>query len=136
MLSPDALLSFDKKELPQAAVTLLPEDIGQLVQWLAEKNDDIRYRAFLLLQQRALAHDDVYPYWNVFLEKLKSPNSYQRSIGLMLMAENAKWDVHGKFDASLDLYLSFCDDEKPVTVRQCIQGLLKVIRTGRIFVGL
>ncbi len=64
---------------------------------------------------------------DVFLGRLNSTNSYQRSIGLMLMAENARWDEGNKFDKIIDLYLSFCDDEKPITVRQCIQSLLKVV---------
>lgn len=45
----------------------------------------------------------------------------------MLMAENARWDAAGKLDESMGQYLSFCDDEKPVTVRQCIQSLCKIV---------
>lgn len=45
----------------------------------------------------------------------------------MLIAENTRWDDFGKFEEIADRYLSFCDDEKPVTVRQCIQGLTKII---------
>ena len=69
----------------------------------------------------------MYHYWNLFLEKLQSPNSFHRNIGLRLIAENVRWDEEGKFDDVCDLYLSFCDDEKPVTVRQCIQSLCKVV---------
>ncbi|MDS1028888.1 hypothetical protein RDV78_00040 [Bacillota bacterium LX-D] len=35
------------------------------------------------------------------------------------LAENVKWDEDGKFDKVIDLFLSFCDDQKPITVRQC-----------------
>ena len=126
MITIENLLSYEKIALPQIADTLLPEEIRQLIAWLDEK-DSIRYPAFLLLQFRSIHYPDVYPYWNAFLEKLHSESSYQRSIGLMLMAANARWDTRGLFELSVNLYLSFCGDEKPVTVRQCIQGLEKVI---------
>ena len=124
MLGLDELLSGDVNGLLEKAKTLLPDDMGQLVEWLEEKDDGIRYRSFLLLEQRAATHDDVYPYWDVFLH---SPNSFRRSIGIALLAENAKWDAEGRFDTAIEHYLSFCDDEKPVTVRKCIQSLLRVI---------
>ena len=127
MITMENLLSFDKAELPQIADTLLPEEIEQLILWLEEKSDAVRYPAFLLLQHRSAGYSDVYPYWKIFLEKLSSDNSYQRSIGLMLIAENARWDTRGLLEESISRYLSFCDDEKPVTVRQCIQGLEKIV---------
>lgn len=127
MITIDKLLSYDKEDLAGAAESLYDEDIGQLIKWMGEKDDSIRYNSFLLLQHRSKIHNDVYPYWDTFLEKLSSPNSYQRSIGLMLMAENARWDADGRFDTDIDLFLSFCDDEKPITVRQCVQSLYTVI---------
>ena len=127
MITLENLISFDKADLPQIADTLLPDEINQLIIWLEEKVDAIRYPAFLLLQHRSGGHNDVYPYWNNFIEKLSSDNSYQRSIGLMLLAENARWDTRGLLEESISCYLSFCDDEKPVTVRQCIQGLEKIV---------
>lgn len=127
MITMDNLLSFDKTELPQIADTLLPEEIHQLISLLKEKDDAVRYPAFLLLQYRSAVYSDVYPYWDIFLEKLASDNSYQRSIGLMLIAENTRWDTRGLLEESIGRYLSFCDDEKPVTVRQCIQGLEKIV---------
>jgi hypothetical protein len=61
------------------------------------------------------------------VDKLNNDNSYQRSIGLMLIAENVRWDEQKKFNALADQYLALCDDEKPVTVRQCIQSLVKIV---------
>ena len=64
--------------------------------------------------------------WDVFVDNWAVPTRTS-SIGLMLIAANARWDDRGKFDAIVDLYLSFFDDEKPVTVRQCIQSLSKIV---------
>lgn len=121
------LMSYGKEELPDVAQNLTAEDIAQLVEWLAEKEGAIRYPSFLLLQFRTQRHPDVYPHWDVFVEKLDSANSYRRSIGLILMAENARWDDDGKLDAAIDRYLSFCDDAKPMVVRLCIQALCRIV---------
>jgi hypothetical protein len=127
MITVEKLLSYEKNELVEVAETLQANDIDQLIKWLGEKNDKIRYNSFLLLQHRSETHNDVYRYLDVFLDKLSSSNSYQRSIGFMLTAENTRWDEGNEFDKIIDLYLSFCDDEKPVTVRQCIQSLSKIV---------
>jgi len=124
----ERLLVCEKENLADLSQTLNAEDISGLIEMLEEKDDNIRYKVFLLLQQRSMTHSDVYPYWKVFVGKLGSTNSYQRSIGLMLLAENVKWDMSDSFEDVVDLYLSLCDDEKPVTVRQCVQSLSKVIK--------
>ena len=123
----DQLLSLPKEALPEAAKALSPEDISELVPLLALKEDDVRYQAFLLLKERSAIAGDVFPYWQTFLEKLQSENSYQRSIGLMLISENARSDKEGKTAAALEAYCNCLTDEKPITIRQCVQGLKPVV---------
>jgi hypothetical protein len=103
------------------------EDLGFLISQLSEKDDKIRYQAFLTLQTRSESCDDVYPFWEVLAEKLGSDNSYQRSIGIMLIAENMKWDREDRFSAIAEQYLSHCSDEKFITSRQTIQSIGKWI---------
>lgn len=86
---------------------------------MTTKDDEKRYRALLLLQSRSAFSADVYPYWDTFRSKLQSRNSYQRGIGLMLLAEN-------RMEAALDEYLELLHDEKTITIRHCIQGLGKI----------
>lgn len=132
MITFESILSIDKSALPEASKNLNNDDIPQLVEWLALKDDNIRYQAFLLLQHCSIFSNVVYPYWNSFSDKLKSDNSYQRSIGLMLIAENAKWDSENRLENTIDKYLELLNDEKPITVRQCIQSLGKIVpyKTG------
>ncbi len=127
MLTIEEVAGLEKEAIPARAGSLLPEDIPFLVNLLEEKDDNLRYHALLLLQNRSVDHPDVYPFWEVLVEKFKSPNSYHRSIGLMLIAENVRWDTTCKFDPILEDYLAMVDDEKPVTVRQCVQSLCKVV---------
>jgi len=126
MITAEKILSIPKSDLQEVAKSLSKDDIEQLVEWLLLKDDNIRYQAFLLLQSRSMFFNDVYPFWDTFSEKLKSENSYQRSIGLMLIAENVRWDVHNRMEDTIDAYLALLKDEKPITVRQCIQSLGKV----------
>lgn len=127
MITKEDLLSYEKSELPQIADTLQPDEITQLIDWLAEKDDLVRYPSFLLLKYRSSMYPDVCEYWDVFAELLRSANPYRRGIGFMLMAENVKWDDTNRFDASLESYLAGVNDEKPVTAGQCIHGLRKII---------
>jgi hypothetical protein len=64
---------------------------------------------------------------DILIKKLQSDNSYQRSIGLMLIASNAKWDKENKIDSIFNLYLSLTMDEKPITARQCLQSIYKIL---------
>ncbi len=132
MIMLDRTMSIDKDALPEVARNLKIEDIPQLVGLLSLKDDNIRYQAYLLLSHRSMLTDDVYPYWNTFRDKLRSDNSYQRSIGLMLIAENAKWDTENQMEYAIDEYLMLLNDDKPITVRQCIQSLSKIVpfKTG------
>jgi hypothetical protein len=77
----------------------------------------------------------VYKYWNILGEKLDNENSYQRSVGLMLIAENVRWDDEGKFGAMLDKYFACCTDEKFITARQAIQGLAKILNATSKYDG-
>lgn len=126
MISIEKMLSISKSDIQGASKALIKDDIPQLVEWLSLKDDNIRYRAFLLLQSRSIFFDDVYPFWDTFCEKLKSDNSYQRSIGLMLIAENVRWDEQNRMEDTIYEYLELLKDEKPITIRQCIQSLGKV----------
>ncbi|MGB8453148.1 MAG: SufBD protein [Anaerocolumna sp.] len=127
MITADTILSIEKDNLKEASIKTSHDDLPQLVEWLSEKNDKIRYKALLLLQCRSQYFDDVYTFWDFFCDKLKNDNSYQRSVGIILIAENAKWDTANKMDNIIADYLMLLNDKKPITVRQCIQALNKII---------
>ncbi len=123
----EELLTLKKEEIPQIARTLGIDDISVLVPLLDEKDDALRYPALLLLQQYAEFAGDEFAYWDVYLQKLEDENSYQRSIGAMMIAANAKWADGEAMKETIERYLSLLNDEKPITVRQCIQGLQKIV---------
>ncbi|NLF50278.1 MAG: hypothetical protein GX577_04005 [Leptolinea sp.] len=135
MVSIDEIASIPKEEIPAVSETLTPEEIHLLVGLLDEKDDKIRYPALLLLRSRSEKHNDVYPYMDVFIQKLGNPNSFMRSIGVMLIADNVRWDKQDKFSGIFNHYLDIVNDEKPITVRQCIQNLGQIVAARPEFAG-
>jgi hypothetical protein len=129
-LNIDDLKSVEKNTISDLAKHLSESDISFLMKILVEKDDIIRYNAFLLLQAHSKESALVYRYWNELANKLKSDNSYQRSIGVMLLSENVKWDNERKLNVTIDSYLDCCMDEKFITARQAIQGLTKILDTS------
>lgn len=124
-----AILSLVTPETAASyAATLEQADIPALIERLASAEDKIRYPAFLLLKERSAICADVYPFWDALDEKLTHENSYQRSIGAMLLSANAKHDAQGKLKQTLPRYLALLNDPKPITVRQCAQALPEILR--------
>lgn len=116
-------LISQKNNLQEFAASLTKEYIKFLVPLLSEKNDEIRYAAFLVLCERSELQPDVYPYWDVFVNKLSDENSYQRTIGVTLIGANIKWDEKKKFARIFQSFMSLCNDEKFVTSRLTIQTI-------------
>jgi hypothetical protein len=127
------LKSFSKDKIPEQATKLSISDIDFLVEALTEKDETARYHAFLLLQANSRFSPLVYAHWAVFQKKLESSNASQRSLGLILLSENVRWDSEGKFGKTLDAYLDHCVDERFVTSRQAIQGLTSVVGATSVY---
>jgi len=123
----DDLKAINKDQILTIAEKLDLSSIAFLVKELAEKDDKMRYNAFLLLQAHSRLKPSVYTYWDELASKLGSDNSYQRSLGVMLLAENVRWDKEGKFKRVIDGYFACCNDEKFITSRQAIQGLTTIM---------
>lgn len=101
--------------------------IDELFITLDSKDNTVRYDAFLKLLD--ITEEEVpwvYDYWQDLVYKLNSPNSFQRSIGLILLANLSKSDSEDKFGDILDRYLTFFEDEKFITSRQCLQNVWKI----------
>lgn len=94
---------------------------------LDSKDNRIRYEAFrILLETTENKVIWVYDKWYDLEKKLYSDNSYQRSIGLMLLANLCRSDTESRFDKIIDRYIEMFEDEKFITSRQCIQNAWKI----------
>ncbi len=117
------LILRGKAEPDVYAKTLTTAEIASLIPLLQEKDDALRYATFLTLCARSKDTPDEMPYWETFEKKLTDENSYQRSIGLMLVAHNARWDTTGRFGGAFQNYMACCADTSFVTRRQAIQSI-------------
>jgi hypothetical protein len=101
--------------------------IEKLIQQTESKNDAIRFNAFKglleITDDKVNWLNDVFDNLN---NRLKSDNSYQRSIGMMLLCNLAKSDDDNRLRTALPDILSLLNDEKFITRRQCIQNIWKV----------
>ena len=127
-MNPENLKVVTKDKISTLSKTLTAADIHFLIEELNEKDDKLRYNAFLLLQSHSLLFPSVYECWGELKKKLDSENSYQRSLGIMLIAENVRWDKDNKFSKTISKYLRCCNDEKFITARQTIQGLETIVK--------
>jgi hypothetical protein len=128
-LNPDQLKAISKTQIPDIAKTLSAAEVSFLVLTLADKDDKLRYNAFLLLHAHSKVAPSVYQFWTVLERKLSNDNSYQRSLGVMLIAENVRWDKDGRFAEVLGKFWACCIDEKFITARQTIQALVTVMQS-------
>lgn len=93
---------------------------------LDSTDDRVRGAAFNdLMRVTAEKVDWVYEAWDTLIGKLESPNSYQRSIGIMLLCNLSRSDDEHRLNRSIEKLLEHTKDEKFITSRQCLQHLWK-----------
>lgn len=98
-------------------------NIQDLVDGLMSSDVKQAYQCLKKLESESLHSNAVYPFFDVFADMLDNTNSYIRTRGIILIANNAKWDVDYKIDEIIDKYLKHVVDDKPIAVRQCIKVL-------------
>ncbi len=92
-------------------------NIQDLVDGLMNKDDKHAYQCLKRLEDESNLSDDVYPFFDIFVEMLNNRNSYIRTRGMLLIAANAKWDTDNKIDEIINEYLKPILDEKPITAK-------------------
>ena len=108
-------------------------EIKQHIEHLASTDDKLRLDALqTLLTMTEIKVDWVYEVWDLLLEKLESENSYQRSIGILLLCNLAKSDSEDRMSSTLDRLLVHTRDEKFITSRQCLQNIWKVAAADQV----
>lgn len=111
------------------------DNTEKLVGMLRSKDIVAGCEAMKLLAEESERTDEVYPYFDSFVGMLDDKNSYVRTRGLVLIAENAQWDEENKIDGIIGKYLEHITDEKPITARQCIKALPKIAEYKPLLIG-
>lgn len=102
-------------------------EIEKLIALIDSKDNNSAWEATSLLEEESIKNNLVYKYFDKFAEMMKSKKSYERNRGLVLIAANAQWDKENKIEGIIDDFLKHITDEKPITSRQCIKLLPKII---------
>jgi hypothetical protein len=110
----------------------MDKEVRKYIDDLSSTDDQTRLKALqALLKMTETPVDWVYEVWDSLLGKVGNENSYQRSIGIMLLCNLAKSDREDRLKGSLDTLLVHTKDEKFITSRQCIQNIWKAAATTR-----
>jgi hypothetical protein len=103
------------------------QEIEKCFASLNDKNNKTRFAAFKELNSITEKKVNwIYERWFELIEKTESENSYQRTIGLTLLANLCKSDDENRFLKIIDKYIEHFDDEKFITARLCIQVVWKI----------
>ena len=98
-----------------------------IIDGLQNKKDTEAHQLLLQLEAQSADSDELYGYFDEFLELMKSKSSFVRTRGFRLACAQAKWDVDEKIEKNLDRLLSMLNDQKPTAVRQCLAALHIVV---------
>ena len=111
----------------------MSQGINLYMERIKSKDDAERFAAFsellVITEQKVTWFNE---YKDQILEKLDDANSYQRSIGTMLLCNLAKSITDQKIlDNIMDKLVLMKDDEKFITQRQYLQNIWKVAIAGK-----
>ncbi len=105
----------------------MDQHVKEIYDNLASTDDAVRMSALQAILERTEDRVDwVYEVWDDLFERLNHPNSYQRTIAILVLCNLAKSDAQHRLDSSLDLLLAHTKDDKFITSRQCLQNIWKI----------
>ncbi len=103
------------------------QEIKELFAKLYEKDDEIRYPAFLKACELTGQNVDwVYEVWDQLTGMLRDENSFQRNITIKLLCNLSRSDSEKRLVGLLPELLTHTKDEKFITSRQALQEVWKI----------
>ena len=99
-----------------------------LIENLYNLDNTIAYSCLKELEKISYSSNEVYKYFDKFVEMLDNKSSYIRTRGIVLISSNAKWDIDNKINLIINKFLEHIEDEKTITSRQCIKSLENIIK--------
>jgi hypothetical protein len=106
------------------------EELRDLIieQMIVNKNIMIYYHCYEIISEASSLKPELfYKYWDIFKNLLHHENSYQRDIGLALIANLSKCDEDNRIIEVIGEYLEHAHDEKFMTSRCCVKNSSKIL---------
>ena len=106
---------------------MISNKIKEYFRNIESKDDTIRLNSLnMILKETEKKVDRIYEVWDTLIEKMDNENSYQRSIGILILCNLAKSDRDNRFNDIIGQILDHTADDKFITSRQCIQHCWKI----------
>ncbi len=99
----------------------------EIISKLCEKCDKPSYDFLLKLESNSLDSNEMYKYFDDFLNMLDDEKSFVRIRGFRLICSLSRWDIDNKINRNINKILLELDDEKPIAVRQCLAALNNIL---------
>ena len=93
------------------------------IEKLYSKDDKAAYNVLLELEAMAAESNELYDYFNEFLNMLNDERTFVRVRAFRLICALAKWDKDNKINKNIDSILLELDDDTSTSVRQCLNKL-------------
>ena len=127
------LLDLNKKsvDIESIAKKALEDEkiLSELLEGLLSEKDTIRYNSFKVLEHVSQRKPEVlYPYWDKFVEKLNSDNSFHRYHGVFIIANLTRVDKEKKFEKIFDTYCGLVEDKSFIVAVNVVGNLGKIAR--------
>ena len=90
---------------------------------LYNEDNDCAYQTLLELETITTESNELYNYFNEFLNMLSDEKTFIRVRGFRLICSLAKWDSENKINHNIDIILKELEDEKGTSVRQSLEKL-------------
>lgn len=90
---------------------------------LYNEDNSSAYKTLLELETISAESNELYNYFNEFLEMLNNEKTFIRVRGFRLICSLAKWDNKNKINKNIDTILKELEDKNETSVRQCLEKL-------------
>ena len=94
---------------------------------LYNEDNNIAYKTLLELETITTESNELYDYFNEFLEMLNNNKTFIRVRGFRLICCLAKWDNENKINNNINIILKELEDEKGTSLRQCLEKLKLIL---------
>lgn len=98
-----------------------------IIAGLQNENNTEAYQLLLQLEKQSAESNELYCYFDNFINLLKSKNSFVRVRGFRLACAQARWDIENKLEQNVEPLLCMLEDEKATAVRQYLGALHIVV---------
>lgn len=85
------------------------------------------YRNFKIITKKAQSNNELYKYFDEFLEMLDSEKSHIKLRGFIIICKLSKWDKDNKINQNMDKLLTIFDEKKPTIIRMSLSSLRDII---------